>query len=191
MEINIEKIKQAVTDCQAGQTERFAEIYDAYAKPIYAFIYQKTFCKETAEDLTSKTFLNALKSLGSFDWSKASFNTWIYMIARNNVIDHYRTSRAHQEIESVYDLSASDDLEVDLGNKLLLVEIAKYLGTLEPRQREIVTMRLWDGLAYKEIASLLDISTDNAKMIFSRSLAKLRVDLMQMLIYAVIAFLNI
>lgn len=179
-QINLEAI---IKDCQAGQLKDFGLVYDAYVKKIYAFIYQKTFNREATEDLTSKTFLNALKNIGQYDDKKANFNTWIYQIARHNVIDHYRAQRDTVDIESVFDLAADSDIEVDVGNRLLLQKIRKQLENLEPRQKEIILLRLWDGLSFKEISALIGISVGSAKMLFYRSLSVLRTDLAVTLLF--------
>lgn len=179
-ELNLEEI---IKNCQAGKTNDFGLVYDAYVKKIYAFIYQKTFNREVAEDLTSKTFLNSLKNIGQYDAEKANFNTWIYKIARNNVIDHYRARRDEIDIENVFDLAADSDIEADVGNRLILEKVRKQLENLEPRQKEIILLRLWDGLSYKEISALIGISAGNAKMIFSRSMSALRADMTAALLY--------
>ena len=82
----------------------FGKLYDQHVKKIYEFIYFKTHHKETAEDLTSVTFMKALSNIESFDEKKASFKTWLYRIARNTVIDHYRMKRETADLEDAWDL---------------------------------------------------------------------------------------
>ncbi len=78
---------------QEGITADFGELYDRYAEPLYRFVYYKVFSKEIAEDLVSDVFHKALKQLHSFNPTKGNFSQWIYTIARNTVIDHYRTHK--------------------------------------------------------------------------------------------------
>jgi DNA-directed RNA polymerase specialized sigma24 family protein len=73
--------------------EQFTEVYDLYASRIYQFIYYKTYHKETAEDLTSSTFLRAFENLHQFNPERGSIGAWIYQIARNLVTDHYRAKK--------------------------------------------------------------------------------------------------
>src|SRR3989339_340635 len=110
----------AIKKCQAGDPEQFGVLYDKYIKKIYDFIYYKTHHRETAEDLTSKTFMKALQNIGGFDLGRGTFQAWIYQIARHTVIDHYRTAKSDANIEDVWDLSGHDDLErdIDAKNKL-------------------------------------------------------------------------
>ncbi len=159
--------------CAEGDTARFAELYDAYVRKIYNFIYYKTHHKETAEDLTSETFFKALKNIGQFDQSR-SFRAWLFTIAHNAVRDHYRLARPTTNIEDVWDLTSDDDVVKDVSTKHALAEVQKHMGKLSAMQRDILILRLWQGLSYKEIAEIVGKSEANSKMIFSRAIAELR-----------------
>ncbi len=160
--------------CQRGEMQHFGLLYDAYIGKIYRFVYYKTMHRESAEDLTSQTFFKALEAMPSFDLRKGSFSSWLYRIARNNVIDFYRTNRNIDDIDSVYGLSATTDTAADLDVAQLLAEVRTYLESLKPEQREIVMLRLWDQLSYREISEITGKSIGNCKMTFSRTLARLR-----------------
>ena len=160
--------------CQKGQTDQFDALYQAYIDPIYRFVYYKTMHKETAEDLTSEIFIKALQSISTFDTQKGTFSAWLYRIARNRVIDHYRTKKEDRNIEDIWDLSDRTDIERDAETMRQLEKVEGHLKTLKPQQREVIIMRLWDGLSHKEIADVLGISEANSKMIFSRTLRSLR-----------------
>lgn len=169
--------KDIVVLCQAGDFEQFGILYDKYVKRIYEFICFRTSHKETAEDLTSKTFMKALEGIKSFNADKGSFSSWLYTIARNSVIDHYRVSKNVSDLSQAFDLASSDDLESDQDIKNKLEEVKAYLEKLKPEQREIIMMRVWEGLSYKEIAEIIGKSEDNCKVIFSRAINLLRKDL--------------
>src|SRR6476619_3250009 len=102
-----------------GDTARFADLYDAYVRAIYNFIYYKTHHMETAEDLTSETFFKALKNIHQFDTSR-SFRSWLYTIAHNTVRDHYRAARPTTDIEDVWDLAGEDNMVRDTETKMAL-----------------------------------------------------------------------
>jgi RNA polymerase sigma-70 factor (ECF subfamily) len=159
--------------CLKGDTARFAELYDAYIRPIYDFIYYKTHHRETAEDLTSETFFKALKNIQKFDQNR-SFKSWLYAIANHTVIDHYRTARPTKDIDDVWDLPGEDNMVRDAETKLALAEVQKHLGKLSAIQRDILVLRLWQDLSYKEIAEIVGKSEANSKMIYSRAIAQLR-----------------
>jgi RNA polymerase sigma-70 factor (ECF subfamily) len=163
-----------IKSCQAGNLDDFALLYDAYIEKIYNFIYYKTHHRQTAEDLTGQTFMKALKNIGNFDTEKNYFNSWLYKIARNTVIDHYRTQKHPQDIDDAWDLASPNNLEEDIDTKNKLEEVKKYIENLKGDQRDILMLRLWQDLSYKEIAAIMDKSEAGCKMAFSRGINELR-----------------
>lgn len=164
----------AIKKCQAGDPEQFGVLYDKYIKKIYDFIYYKTHHRETAEDLSSRVFMKALEKIDGFDLKRGTFQAWVYRIARNTVIDHYRAAKFEANIEDVWDLSSDYDLERDLDAKTKLEKVRKYLAKLKSTERDIVIMRVWQGLSHKEIAAAIGKSEAGVKMVFSRTMGKLR-----------------
>ncbi|MDB4939634.1 MAG: polymerase, sigma-24 subunit, subfamily [Candidatus Doudnabacteria bacterium] len=154
--------------------QSFNELYDLYITKIYNFIYYRTHHKETAEDLTSKTFVKAWENLSKFDDEKGAFSSWIYSIARNNLIDHYRKEKGTSDIDQIINFSSSENIEHDTGLKLQLEQVEKYLKELPADQRDIVIMRVWDDLSYKEIAAILKKSEASCKMSFYRTMQKVQ-----------------
>jgi RNA polymerase sigma-70 factor (ECF subfamily) len=166
--------KKIIENCLAGNLEEFGRLYDLYAERIYRFIYFKTHHRETAQDLTSQTFFKALKNIKRFDPGKGLFSSWLYRIASNCVIDHWRTLKKNLDIADIWDLKAKGNIAVDAENKERLERVREYLDRFSPEQREVVTMRIWDGLSYREIAEILEKSEASCKMMFSRALSRLR-----------------
>jgi RNA polymerase sigma-70 factor (ECF subfamily) len=159
-----------------GEAESFGALYDKYSRKIYDFLFYRTHHKETAEDLTSQTFNKALEKIGQFNGQKAQFSTWLYQIAKNSLFDHYRKSRPSEDLESAWDLPSTANVETAAWAAIEIEKVKKYLTSIGKQQREIVLMRVWDGLSHKEIAEILGISEANCKTIFSRTLAKLQQD---------------
>ncbi len=166
------KEQELIKKCQEEDLDNFGLLYDAYIEKIFNFIYYRTSSQEVAEDLTSQTFFKALKNISKFQGQY--FSAWLFRIARNTVIDHYRTSRPVEDIDNFTDLKAFKDLEKETDDKELLSEVKKALEFLKPEQKEIVIMRVWDELSYKEIAEITGKSEANCKMIFSRVVNSLR-----------------
>jgi len=154
--------------------DNFDQFYDKYINKIFNFIYYKTHHKETAEDLTSETFIKALNKLDMFNENKGSFSTWIYQIARNTVIDFYRTKKDSINIEDVWDLSTDEDILRDLDTAKRLEDVKEYLKTLKSEQREIVILRVWEEMSYKEISEAMGKSEASCKMAFSRTIKILK-----------------
>ena len=168
------KILAFPDNAQGINKENFGEVYDTYAQKIYQFIYYKTYNKEIAEDLVSQTFLRALEKLHYFDPAKGTMSAWLYQIARNIVADHYRARKYTVDIEDVWDLASDQNVELDLENREQLEELREVLKKLPGDQRDMLILRIWQDLSYKEIAQILDKTEGACKMMFSRIIAKLR-----------------
>ncbi len=159
---------------QSGDGSAFAELYDRYVERIYRFVYFKTFDKDTAEDIVSTIFLKAYERIGTFDAGKGVFSQWLYGIARNAVVDHYRSAKQHVDVDDLFDLGEDERTEEKIDARELLAKVERYLVTLNARQREIVTLRLWEELSYREIAEIVGGTEDAAKVMFSRTIRELR-----------------
>jgi len=165
-------IEEAVKLCKKGKLEKFAFLYDSYVEKIYRFIYYKTHHKETAEDLTSDTFLKALEKINSF--KEGSFQAWLFKIARNTVIDYYRKKKSVLNIDDVWDLGKTDNIVKDLEMKEKLEKVYDSFSKLNSIQREIVLLRIWEDMPYKEIAEIVGKKEGACKMIFTRAISKLK-----------------
>lgn len=165
---------EIVASCQAGDREQFGLLYDKYVRQIYGFIFTKTSHREIAEDLTSQVFFRALRALPDFDGRDDGFRPWLYRIARNVVIDYYRQQKNDVDLEKGYDIEDSPDAVGQIDAVIGLDEVRKYLDSLTSEQREIIIMRVWDELSYREIAIVVGKSEAACKMAFSRAIAELR-----------------
>lgn len=166
--------QELIEQTLSGRTEAFGEVYDRWADKIYKFIYYRVGHKEEAEDITGRTFMKALKNLGRFSPEKGAFSTWLYTLAKNCVTDHYRRSRPLQTVGASDDLPGTSDLFEENADRLRLAEVEKYLKTLKPEQRELILLRVWDGLSYAEIAAIAGKSEASLRMMFSRAIKELR-----------------
>lgn len=162
------------------ENQQLVTIYDKYAEGIFRYIFYKTCHRETAEDLTSLTFLKAMEKWTQFDETKGTPSSWLYGIARNLVTDHYRKKSKWgfvKTIEDVWDLPSQDNVLQDLTQKETEEEIHRALHKISLVQREIIILRLWEDLPYKEISVIVGKSENNCKMLFSRALKKLKTSL--------------
>ena len=166
-----------IEQAQAGQSAAFTELYQRYVDKIYKFVFYKTMHKETAEDLTSKVFFKVLKKINTYKEGNASFQTWLYTVARNTVIDHYRSQKKDYNIDDIWDLSNKEDVAENVEVSMQIEKVKEYLKDLKTDQREIMMLRLWQGLSYKEIAEVIGKSEANCKMIYSRTVKKMRENL--------------
>jgi RNA polymerase sigma-70 factor (ECF subfamily) len=164
--------------------ELFTVLYDKYIDKVYSFIYFKTYDAQISEDLTSDTFFKALKSLDKFDTTikNVSFKAWILRIAYNNVVDFYKKKKDEFNIEDIIEKWDDYDIWEDIDNKQKLKEVVDYLKNLKKEHSEILIMRIWDNLSYKEISEITWKSEDNCKQIVSRTLVKINSNITLLLI---------
>lgn len=159
---------------RGGDRKAFAKLYDRFVTPIYRFVYFRVYNNGLAEDLTSQTFLKAVENIASYDRKKGKFSSWLYRIARNLVIDYYRSRKKTVELDDTWDIPSGVDIEDDAHRNDLAERLKGLMDILTGEQREIVVMRLWQELPYNEIAEVLGKSEAGCKMMFSRAIAKLR-----------------
>ncbi len=182
----VEQNSQIIIRAQQGDVSAFASLYDEYFKKIYSFINYRVRHKEVSEDLTSLVFTKALEKFYQYDVNKGTFSAWLYRIARNTLYDYWRTNRTEEDIDLMWNLRAKDNPADQVGANLALEQVQSYLNKLPVSQREIVLLRLWDGLSYQEIAEVTGKSLASCKMSFSRTMTKLRQDMPLVLVCLIV-----
>jgi len=152
------RMMDLVERAQAGEAEAFGCLYDQYSDTVYRYIYYRVGGKATAEDLTSETFLRALRRIGTFTWQGRDFGAWLVTIARNLVADHFKSSRFRLEVTTGEMLDANeverspeDSVLESLSNAALLDAVRR----LNPQQQECVTLRFLQGLSVAETARVM------------------------------------
>lgn len=158
--------------------DSFAAAYDDNVWHVYGFFGYRVGSREEAEDLTQATFERALKAWRRFDPNRASARTWLIAIAKNLLIDHYRSAGHARHVplegEETADLGQQAGPEQRLG---LEPELETALGRLGERDREVIALRFGGDLTGPEIAELTGLTLANVQQILSRSLRKLRSEL--------------
>ena len=146
--------RQLVLQAQAGNSEAFGQLYDAYVERIYRFVYFRVEDQQTAEDITSQVFLKAWSSLDRFSFNRTPYLAWLYTIAHNAVIDHYRTRKVTAALDDVQ-LSQQDHAEVvenEIDLTAELKTIKEAMQTLTDDQQKVLTLKFIEGLSNSEIA---------------------------------------
>ena len=146
--------QQLVLQAQAGNSEAFGQLYDAYMERIYRFVYFRVEDQQTAEDITSQVFLKAWSNLDRFQFSRTPYLAWLYTIAHNAVIDHYRTRKVTTALDDVQlsqpDHSELVENEIDLTVEMKSVKTA--LQSLTDDQQKVLTLKFIEGMSNNEIA---------------------------------------
>lgn len=165
---------QIITDCQNGNMDSFVYLYDLYAVKIYQFHYYRTHHREQIpKDLTSQTFIKAMDKIESFH-NENNFQPWLYQIARNTLIDHYRRQKPSENIDDHFDIASDEDIAEAVQQQARHEDLNRLLEQLPEESRELVKMRMWDELSYAEISEITGKTEGGLKMQFSRIVAELR-----------------
>ena len=146
--------QQLVLQAQAGNSEAFGQLYDAYMERIYRFVYFRVEDQQTAEDITSQVFLKAWNNLDRFSFSRTPYLAWLYTIAHNAVIDHYRTRKVTTALDDVQ-LSQQDHAEAvenDIDLTAEMKHVKEALQMLTDDQQKVLTLKFIEGLSNHEIA---------------------------------------
>lgn len=160
-----------VRQAKTGDPEAFAQLYDAYMDRVYRYIFFRVTDEMTAEDLTSQVFLKAWESLGRYKIGKSPFLAWLYTIARNHVIDHYRTRKESVSLDDVHYLASENrqpDDEVQMGFEADSIHHA--LQFLTEDQQQVLILRFIGELPTEEIAEIMDKRTGAVRALQMRGL---------------------
>jgi len=155
----------------AGRRADFDVLVERYQKALYAFAYRFVHDHDQAADIVQTTFLQAYTHLAQFS-GRSSFKTWLHQIALNQCRQAHR-SRHHQ------DVSLDDVPEARLaavpndapGAKGLL---QRLIARLPLRQREVLTLRVFSDLPFKEIARVEGMTENSAKVNYHHAITRLR-----------------
>jgi len=161
------------------ETREFADAYDEHVWDVYGFLGYRLNSREEAEDLTQATFERALRAWSRFDPSRASVKTWLLAIARNVLIDHYRSDRSGSQLP-LPDEDEANRATAALADDPVLgpePELARALSRLSDRERDLIALRYGGDMTGAEIAELTGLTLANVQQILSRSLRRLRIDL--------------
>lgn len=167
--------KNIVENAIKGEASAFGQLYDHYQPQIYRFIVLKVGRREEAEDLTHHVFLNAWQNIRSYRNLGNPFSSWLYQIARNQVIDHYRTEKQNVDLESIEDIAVLlPEAEAKTEEKLEIERVMKAIRQLKPEYQDIVAMRFVEELSIKEVAGILHKSEGAVKLLQHRAINQLR-----------------
>jgi RNA polymerase sigma-70 factor (ECF subfamily) len=159
-----------------GDSEAFGQLYDFYHPQVFRFVYYRVATSQLAEDLTSETFFRALRAISSFQWQGRDFGAWLMTIARNLVVDHYKSARSRLEtsMPSVGDqeeTAANPEEHVvrTLTNELLRSKLAELPG----EQQECLVLRFLNSYSIAETAKVLGKSDGAVKQLQLRAIRNL------------------
>ena len=158
-----------------GNQDCFVYIVERYQKKLLSYVLRISgFSREDAEDVLQEVFVKIYVNLNSFD-DNLKFSSWIYRITHNEVINNYRKKKARPQ--SVMDLddeflnNLASDMRTDklADGKFLKENVAKAMGRLDPKYREVLILRFWEDKDYKEISDILKKPMGTVATLISRA----------------------
>lgn len=170
-----EEMNHLIALVKAGDVQAFGKVYDRLVTRIYRFVQFRVGVREEAEDLTEEIFLKAYEKLASFDESKhIPFEAWLFRIARNHIIDYYRTEKKKVMIDQWEIADDCISIEEALEKQLLLKDVMEALKKLPLSYQEIVILKFIEDRDNKDIAHILDKRCDQVRVLQSRALKALK-----------------
>jgi RNA polymerase sigma-70 factor (ECF subfamily) len=147
-----------VERAREGDTVAFGALYDRYVDTVYRYLYYRVGQRQLAEDLTSETFLRALRRIGTVTWQGRDLGAWLVTIARNLAADHFKSSRFRLEVATA-DMRDADRLtdgpEGEVLDALTNATLFAAVKKLNAEQQECILLRFIQGMSVSETAEVM------------------------------------
>lgn len=181
----IEEIKadQEAIVLAKGNPAAFRPIYEKFFKKILLFVLNRVYDKDIAADITSQTFLKALKNIGSYKDMGMPVSAWLYRIAINECNSFFKSSDRPRYVvlDDLFSNFLKEELNTETDNSEEWFEkLSEALKTLNEAKIMIIELRFYEGKSFKEIADILGITESNAKVKTYRILDELREEITKM-----------
>lgn len=170
-QLHVDTDDMLVARYSEGDNKAFDELLARYQSKIYNYILFTVRSQEVAEDLFQETFMKAIVTIQQGRYAAdGRFGSWLTRIAHNLVIDTFRTERNENtisndecEVDLLNDADLCDDnVETQMVNDQTLVDVRRLVDALPTNQREVVYMRYYQDLSFKEIAEITGVSINTA-----------------------------
>jgi RNA polymerase sigma-70 factor, ECF subfamily len=169
-------VRELVERAQGGDRSALEELYLVHFDRIYSYLQMAVGNRHDAEDLTTQTFLRMLEAIRGFRFGKAPFSAWLFRIAHNLAMDHFRASKRIHPAEEV---SQEGRLTEDSAEEQALAEIGRgsmleLIGALSHEQQQVLTLKFVFSFSNSEAATILDKSEGAVKSLQHRALLSLQ-----------------
>lgn len=171
---------------KAGDAEALGLLMERHKAAVYGYLLGLTGRPDAADDLFQEVFLKLVRNPAAYG-EREKFKAWLFTVARNAAMDHFRRGRARAEVPfesdgeragpADYAVSPAAGPERAAADRELGERITAALGRLSPEQREVFYLRHYSGLSFREIAELLSLPLGTVLARMSRAAALLRKEL--------------
>lgn len=153
-----------------GNENALSTLIKRHESKIYGFIYSKIADKDISNDIFQDTFIKVIKTLKSNSYNEeGKFLPWVMRISHNLIVDHYRKTKKmpmYRETEefSIFSIMSDDTLTIE--NKMIVdqveVDLKKLIEELPCDQKEVLVMRMYQDMSFKEISEVTGVSINTA-----------------------------
>ena len=154
--------RSTVDQARLGSQQALADLYDWYMPRVYRYVLARVGSVHEAEDLTEEIFLKMLSGIGDFRWKAVPFSAWLFRIAHNEVVSHFRRRHNRQDLEAMTE------------HRLTVEDVTRAASSLPEAQREVIALRFAVGLSIAETALALGKREGNIKALQHKAVARLQ-----------------
>jgi RNA polymerase sigma-70 factor, ECF subfamily len=171
-----EEVRRLVARAQEGDRDALEELYLLHFDRIYSYLHMSVGNRHDAEDLTTQTFVKMLESIGRFRWRSAPFSAWLFRIAHNLAMDHFRAHRRWQPEEDVPEPvgSAEPSAEHEAMHSIGRQSMLKLIENLSSEQQQVLTLKFVFNFSNGEVATILGKTEGAIKSLQHRALVSLQ-----------------
>jgi len=171
-----QELKRLVEQAKQGDRHALEELYLLHFDRIYSYLHMSVGNRHDAEALTTQVFVKMLESIGNFQWRSAPFSAWLFRIAHNLAMDHFRANKRWQPEEEVPEpdpgegSAAEEEALESIGRQSMLQLIEK----LSREQQQVLTLKFVFNFSNADAATILDKTDGAIKSLQHRALASLQ-----------------
>jgi RNA polymerase sigma-70 factor (ECF subfamily) len=170
-----QRVRRLVDAAQHGERDALEELYLIHFDRIYSYLHVTVGNRHDAEDLTTQTFLKMLESIGKFRWGSAPFSAWLFRIAHNLAMDHFRASRRWQPEDEVPEPEPDESTSAEAGafDSIGRKSMLELVDDLSTEQQQVLTLKFVFGFSNGEAATILGKTEGAVKSLQHRALVTL------------------
>jgi RNA polymerase sigma-70 factor, ECF subfamily len=176
-----DQVRRLVERAQQGDREALEELYLLHFDRIYSYLHMSVGNRHDAEDLTTQTFLKMLESIKRFRWQSAPFSAWLFRIAHNLAMDHFRATRRWQPEEDVPEPTGETEPSAEAAALQLIgrQSMLDLIENLSLEQQQVLTLKFVFNLPNAEVATVLEKTEGAIKSLQHRALVSLQKQIAQ------------